>query len=408
MRAITLRRELDYMDKTGRIHSLDSIRGVSSVIVVIFHCVISFPLFYNAYNYQEFKNGFVEVLTNSPLHTFWAGPEAVLVFFVLSGFVLSLPFLKDGKDGPTYGRYVVKRICRIYIPYIVLMIFYTILITSLSDYRNMDMLSATFNNRWDHPITLKAVVSAVFMMDYDLANINGVVWSLIHEMRISIIFPIIIYFVKILDWKLFLPLGLGLSLLTNDASAHIAQTYLTGNAAWILSSFGNTMYYVPFFIIGAGFAKYRTAVCARIIQLKGLLKLLLLFLSVVLINFKWVFYGLQIYSINNSNPKALTVTTDWITALGIVLLFAFVLSSAKAEWFLTRRIFIWLGKISYSLYLVHVAVIMLCARYLSAVIPLQAAILAAPLIALPIASVAYKFIEKPAMELGKRLTAKSR
>lgn len=395
------------MQNTERIHSLDSIRGIASFIVVLFHCLISFPLFYNAFNYQQFKNGFVELLTNTPLHTIWAGPEAVLVFFVLSGFVLSLPFLREGNK-PAYGRFIVKRICRIYIPYIVIMLFYTLLITSLSDYRNIEALSPAFNGRWDHPITLKAVVSTVLMLDFDIGNINGVIWSLIHEMRISIVFPIMMFFVRKLDWKLFLPLGIGLTLFANEAVVRIAQTYLSGNTAQIVTSFGNTLYYVPFFILGAGFAKYRGAVCARIGRLKPALKPLLLLLSIVLITFRWVFYQLQVYAISSNHPKALMLTEDIVTALGIVLLFAFVLSSVKAEWFLTRKIFIWLGKISYSLYLVHVFVIMLCARYLSGLIPLQAAILAAPVLALPIAALAYKYIEKPAMDLGKRLTSKSR
>lgn len=395
------------MQKNERIHSFDSIRGISSFIVVIFHCLISFPLFYNAYTNQQFNgSNLLWLITNSPLHTFWAGPEAVLVFFVLSGFVLSLPFLHNGENGPAYGPYAVKRICRIYIPYILIMIFYMILISSLSDYRNMDALSPTFNNRWAHPITIKAIIGYIFMLDYDISNVNGVVWSLIHEMRISLIFPIIMYFVKNLDWKLFLPLGLGLSILLNDAVNHIAQTYLTGNASMIVASFGNTFYYIPFFIIGAGFAKYRDAMCLHIKSVKPVLKILIFVIALILFNFRWVFY--QVQTITAHNPKALTIAENLITTLGIIIIFALVLSSAKAEWFLTRKIFLWLGKVSYSLYLVHVFVIMLCARYLSMVITLKTALLLAPLLALPFAALANKFIEQPAVNLGRRLTTKSK
>lgn len=50
---------------------------------------------------------------------FWNGHSAVILFFVLSGFVLSLPFFK-GEYKFDYSRYLVKRICRIYIPYLII------------------------------------------------------------------------------------------------------------------------------------------------------------------------------------------------------------------------------------------------------------------------------------------------
>ena len=52
-------------------------------------------------------------LTETPLAVLRAGREAVDFFFVLSGFVLVLPFLK----GPVaYPDFVFRRVCRIWIP----------------------------------------------------------------------------------------------------------------------------------------------------------------------------------------------------------------------------------------------------------------------------------------------------
>jgi peptidoglycan/LPS O-acetylase OafA/YrhL len=44
----------------------------------------------------------------------WAGTEAVYAFFVLSGFVLTLPFLMP--DRPDWKHYFVHRFARLYLP----------------------------------------------------------------------------------------------------------------------------------------------------------------------------------------------------------------------------------------------------------------------------------------------------
>ena len=391
------------MQKNTRIHSLDSIRGIASMIVVIFHCLISFQVIENAY-YQKFNSEILRIFTNTPLHTFWAGPEAVFLFFVLSGFVLSLPYLNSEKGGPSYHNYIIKRICRIYLPYIITMILYMLVIILLSDYRDIKSLSPTFNNRWDHPITLKAVIFYIFMFDYDLANVNGVIWSLVHEMRISIIFPLLIAVIKKVDWKVSLPFGLFSCIAINKALKTVSALLPNENISMIVSSLGNTFYYIPFFIIGAVFAKHRMDIVSFIKKLHPLLKILLFSIAIVLFNFRWVFHSIITNSYGKNYERLVSIMGDWIIAGGVVLIFAVVLSSEKADWLLTRKPFLWLGKISYSVYLMHVMPIMLCARYLGQVIPLTIAIMLAPIFTLPLAALTYKFIELPSMNLGKRLT----
>ena len=45
-----------------------------------------------------------------------SGDAAVILFFILSGFVLALPFL--GARAPSYPGFLAKRVCRIYLPYL--------------------------------------------------------------------------------------------------------------------------------------------------------------------------------------------------------------------------------------------------------------------------------------------------
>lgn len=65
----------------------------------------------------SWNDPFVYLLTQTPMRIVWAGGGAVELFFVLSGFVLSLPWLRGRR--PSYGEFVVRRVCRIYLPYIV-------------------------------------------------------------------------------------------------------------------------------------------------------------------------------------------------------------------------------------------------------------------------------------------------
>src|SRR3974377_2404311 len=92
--------------KSGRIAHLDSLRGLAALIVVFHHCLVTFPMFWSVYQ-RPATTTLMRVLGNTPLPLPWGGPEFVLVFFTLSGFVLSLPFW-SGK-GLTYDQFAVRR-----------------------------------------------------------------------------------------------------------------------------------------------------------------------------------------------------------------------------------------------------------------------------------------------------------
>ena len=89
-----------------RLHELDSLRGLAALSVVACHCL-------------KVRSGvgfgwLLWLLDHTPLGIVRASHEAVIFFFVLSGFVLALPFL----SGPVrYRAFLAKRVCRIYLPY---------------------------------------------------------------------------------------------------------------------------------------------------------------------------------------------------------------------------------------------------------------------------------------------------
>lgn len=121
------------------------------------------------------------------------GRSAVILFFILSGFVLSLPFFREPRPG--YGGFVVRRICRIYLPYIVL-ITGAIMVRTFVTKKTIPELSQWFNGFCGDPFSLKTALEHLFLIGNIHSNVyNNAIWSLIHEMRISLVFPLLFLFV---------------------------------------------------------------------------------------------------------------------------------------------------------------------------------------------------------------------
>ncbi|WP_419872084.1 acyltransferase family protein [Candidatus Pristimantibacillus sp. PTI5] len=371
------------------------------MIVVIFHCLLISNVFHNANYQQDYPNVYWKLLFITPLHTFFAGLPAVLLFFILSGFVLSLPFLK--KIAPSYLNYIIKRFCRIYLPFIVIVFVSVILVKLFATYEDIDWLSPIYNSRWDHPVTLQALISYVLMISYDMTNVNGVIWTLFHEMRISLFFPLLIYPIIKYNWKRAMVISIGsiggVWIFFRVLIALLDNKYIQ----LLLYEFSDTLYYTCFFIIGAFLAKYRHIICTRIRKFNTTTLTIVLLLSILLINYKWLY---EIYNIDNFNFSGYYLIRDFIPSLGIVLLFSLVLAVPRLGRGLTKRPLIWLGKISYSLCLVHIPIIMISSIYLSKLIPVSISVSLAPLLSLPVAALTYRWIELPSIHLGKKLTFK--
>lgn len=371
----------------NRIEYLDSLRGIAALSVVIFHCMISFVIFHSANYNSEYQNSFIKFITESPLKILWNGTEAVLLFFVLSGFVLSISYL-NGKAN-RYNVFLAKRFARIYIPYFIVMLISVILSMIFLEFNNLEGMSSTFNNRWNHPITLEAILAYVFMINYDTANVNGVVWTLFHEMRISIVFPLLMLviikynFIKSLMINAIIVVGSWLLL-------GVIGLYTSGLPSFLANDFRATAFYVVFFVLGATLCKYRLEVSSYIYKMKPSSKFLLFSLSIILISARWILDTMPIFS---------TYTHQLVVGIGIILLFAVVLSSELSQKILMNKFLLWLGKISFSLYLTHILVLMTLAILFG-----KDLIWLTPIVSLPIAALTYKYVEGPAIKIGKRWT----
>lgn len=96
-------------------HSLDGLRGLAALSVVLLHYVTAFLPFLIGYAAVDSHPRLDHLVATSPLQLPIAGNFAVCIFFVLSGFVLSVKFFKT-KDRGVVVASASRRFFRLMIP----------------------------------------------------------------------------------------------------------------------------------------------------------------------------------------------------------------------------------------------------------------------------------------------------
>ncbi|CCG46758.1 acyltransferase family protein [Halobacillus halophilus DSM 2266] len=166
----------------------------------------------------------------------------------MSGFVLALPFYYGKKQ--QYIPFILKRFLRIYIPYLI-SILLAFLLFALFGKGGINELGGWFSEKWTGSFELSNFISHIFLIgNYETTNVNPVVWTLIHEMRISIIFPVILWItfkfkpIKVLLLAAFLSIVSGYS-----------SVYGINESLGFHTSYLDTLHYSFMFLIGALLAK---------------------------------------------------------------------------------------------------------------------------------------------------------
>lgn len=362
-----------------RLHELDSLRGLASLTVVLSH----FMLVYD-FNFQDTQMLGLKAnwFKHTPLHLFWAGGEAVILFFVLSGFVLFLPFTKLHTF--SYKEYIIKRLFRIYPASIVaVLVALSLYFVQLENSRVIDSL--WINSMWDKDISTFNVFSDLLLIGYGGSGLNPVLWSLIHEIRLSLVFPIIAYLVSKFDWKKVI-IGAGSVSFAGFVAANIFGLH---NTSIIV-----TLAYSIVFVVGALLAKYRTSILEKVKDMKWGFKLIFLFVGLLFYTAGWIIDG-QSFMHNN-------FTLAWATTIGSSVFIIISLASARISGILESKFIQFFGRISYSVYLYHMIFLLFFLKIgwtLSVPVSLFLTFLAS----VAVATLSYNYIELPAISAGSKL-----
>jgi peptidoglycan/LPS O-acetylase OafA/YrhL len=366
---------------------LDSLRGLAALTVVMAHItgiIGSLPII-------------VKLL---PISIIFSAHQAVIFFFILSGFVLTLPFV-NGKH-LQYSSFIIKRIFRIYIPYIIAILLSFLLCIYIGT-NSITGLGEWFNNKWINPIPINIFFEHIFLIgNYETTTYNPVVWSLIHEMRISIIFPVWLFLIRRFSWRVSLFIGIlltAMGILNNIFGFNVSKGY---NSSWF-----DTLHYISMFIVGGLIAKHLKELSELYSRIKQKVKTTYI-VAVVLVLYT---YSNLIYEV----PKKLELQllsnvtyyiSDWLVAIAGSSLIVIVLAD---RWFskgLNNKGLVLIGNLSFSIYLLHTTILFSMFHLLGGSLNNWIIILLSLILLFPIAYLNWLFVEKNSIKLGKIMSSR--
>lgn len=367
-----------------RIKTLDSLRGLAAVTVMIAHC-------FNNLDNTDF-------LDKSPLYIIKAAHEAVIFFFLLSGYVLAYQYESNKKF--RYGEFLILRVCRIYLPYIASIVFclaiYIFLLPTYSD-------ASVLGSFWQAHITTPVIVDhAILIGNFNTDFFNPAMWSLVHEMRVAIIFPLLLLIIR------FRPsVAISMAILVFWGSALLIVLNVDPPKGF-LNSYCYTLYYFPVFILGGLIVKHQSALIHWYAQLKFWQKVA--FIVVALAAYTYA-HTISFVLRNTHFPLLLDYTfafKDLLTTLAAFCVVIVAIFEAGKGSFLDSKVPLFLGKISYSLYLVHLPILIFVYKELHGECSIWVIFLIGVSASILVATLFNYLIERNATRLGKRLTSKYR
>nr|WP_244548972.1 acyltransferase [Bradyrhizobium canariense] len=162
----------------GRYSALDGARGVAALTVLLLH---------SAARLQASDGSWAEILLKA---VFTLGHASVIFFFVLSGFVLSIRFF--GRARVPYGWFQLGRFVRLYPCFLVAIIVAAAVMLCTKDFPGREDARA-FSVVWLSPLTLSSFVRQLLLLGVTPADIDldGPVWSLVYELRAGFFIPLL-------------------------------------------------------------------------------------------------------------------------------------------------------------------------------------------------------------------------
>lgn len=348
-----------------RFGSLDGVRGIASLMVVFHHSelCISEP--------------------SSPV--LWiAARFAVILFFVLSGFVLALPYFA-GKN-QRYIAYITRRFCRLYLPFAFAVLVAAGLCYLVSKGRILS--KPLIDMHWSEPVTAAVIGWHLLMTD---VRLNRAGWTLVVEMQVSLVFPFLVLWVT----RFGLP---GIMAAVVAAFFCSKLNAALGGEPTLGKGFAGTLLltgrYMPYFLFGI-------LAASRIEQLKAwLLRIPKAVHAAICMAAVSVQTGLFYMDLTAHGVD------DLLNGLFSIYLIASCVTFRRPGVILQNRGYAWLGKVSFSLYLIHMPLLFAAFYLLYPRWPAWEIVVVTLPVVLIAADFMHRLIERPSMRLGRNLGRK--
>ena len=349
-----------------RFVEFDSLRGLAAGTVVLHHIL------------RLWEGSRVEQWVRaSPAAVVVNGSAAVVLFFVLSGFVLTLPY-KLGR-APTYGIYLLKRCCRIYLPYAASLF---VALAVLKLVREPVYTGAIqYDQPWNAGIDWHLVLKHLMAIDnFDFNAYDPPYWTLVIEMRISLVMPLIAFLAL---RSRFFP-GLLLGITTNFAAWYAKRFVSHGLVLQILDA--GTLFYIGS-LLATNFDSVARSYRASARWVRWLLMML----------------ALSLYGFLGRIAPGIPPIGNMMLGCGCVILLLAASQSTRIRHILHHPMVLRLGEVSYSLYLVHMIVLLAIVHSYWGRVSMLAMLPVMISCTYIGAELFHRCIELPTIKLGRRL-----
>ncbi|WP_460942621.1 acyltransferase family protein [Okibacterium endophyticum] len=358
--------------QTSRLHSLDGLRGVAAAIVVIYHLTLV------ARPALDTGTGAWEWMTQSPLRVVTAGTEGVLVFFVLSGLVVTLPAFAGTID---WASYYTSRMLRLYLPVWGALLLAAGLILTLPRPASSAAPESWLLERNANAITVQHLLDEASLLPPSY-TINNPLWSLRWEIIFSVLLPVFV--VVALAVRRFRVIAVLLSV----------ALMVVGRLTQI-----DALVYLPTFFLGtllaANLAQVRAWADRVNAGARWRVWLPATLVSLTLLVLSWLARPI-------APAGSLWSQVFWaLSGVGAAGLVVVAIGSPAVTRVLSSGALSWLGRVSFSLYLVHVPVIATVAFLLGDEHWVLVAVISVPT-SVVLAWLFHAAVERPSHALARR------
>jgi len=297
---------------------LDGLRGIAAVYVVLFHCRGQLFIGGSAYaNLVPIAQWPVDrKLIYSFLQLTTLGREFVIFFFVLSGFSITHSLTKNKKILPFYLR----RIIRLYPPYLLSLIWAALIYWTVKHFapNQIDVSERSVFNNWVY-----------FVRNIFYLNTGGLMTAQFWSLSLEVIFYMLIpYF------------------FTRSLGFYIVISVIGYIAGWFIHPEGMISSSIP----GMFFLHYNLffAIGILLYNYYGRIKRLLLFRKLVFVSIITVlFFAMVIVRFKLGGDNKVTLLMSSFFAILMIVHFL--------ENQVSNSVLLFLGKMSYTIYITHLA-----------------------------------------------------
>ena len=385
-----------------RISGADGLRALACLLVVWHHTTQRF----NPEKSADWIQG---------IHFFGMRAEVgVSLFFVLSGCLLSLPFwysFVNASPTPKLWFYVINRAARIIPAY-----WFNLLLCTLVALWVFDL-----NINWWRLISGLLFINSYHYSSFFPAELNGPLWSIGLEVSCYVLLPVLLFLIIKNTQKISAAFAgiIGCIAVLQILNPWVINNFMTSNKlkGWQYGLTGGAKQWLPYWNIGSFFTQFLCGSLAALIiivlRARGTLKSLTFDISAVL--FATAAIWLVAIGLEPGAPNSFTQQPYMAPFFAILMVGVIVSASLSTQVYklLDNKLFQWIAKISFSIYLWHMFLIVIIERKfvskylyygltdLSEWVMISSIVLIGSII---LAATSWRFLESPILKSARKLT----